>query len=114
MAGLAGAITPATSGRIMITISGDMDNSTSNDGVQVQIRYGTGGAPSSGGNLTGTTVGGAVNMVSNSSSNRIPFTCNAVVTGLTVGTAYWIDLGLAAITGGTARIRDISISVIEL
>jgi hypothetical protein len=98
----------------MIVISGDIDNGTASDGAQVQIRYGTGTAPTNAAILTGTTVGSLIKMVSNNATNRMPFHCNAIVSGLTVGTAYWIDLSLAAITGGTARIRDVSISAIEL
>jgi hypothetical protein len=45
---------------------------------------------------------------------RVPFSLNAIVTGLTLNTAVWVDISLAAITGGTARVRDISISVVEL
>ena len=114
MMGLAGSITPGYSGTIMITISGDIDNNGNNNGAQVQIRYGTGSAPANGAALTGTTAGGLVKFNENNSSIRAPFHCNAIVTGLTVGTAYWIDLSLASISGGTSRIRDISISVVEL
>jgi len=32
------------------------------------------------------------------------FTIVAVVTGLTVGTPIWVDLWLAAVTGGTASV----------
>jgi hypothetical protein len=39
---------------------------------------------------------------------------NALVTGLTLSTTVWVDISLAAITGGTARVRDISISLVEL
>jgi len=114
MMGLAGSIIPGYSGKIMIVISGDIDNGTANDGAQVQVRYGTGTAPTNGAILTGTTVGSLIKMVSSSATNRMPFHCNAIVSGLTVGTTYWIDLSLAAMTGGTARIRDVSISAIEL
>lgn len=114
MMGLAGSITPAYSGIVMITISGDIDNNGNNNGAQVQIRYGTGSAPANGAALTGTATGSLVKFFENNSSIRIPFHCNAIVTGLTVGTAYWIDISLASITGGTSRVRDISISVVEL
>jgi hypothetical protein len=46
-------------------------------------------------------------------AQRLPFSLNAVVTGLTPATAYWIDVGLAAVTGGTAAIKNVSISVVE-
>lgn len=114
MMGLTGSIAPGYSGTIMITISGDMDNNGNNNGVQTQIRYGTGSAPANGAALTGTTAGGLIKFTENNSGIRVPFHCNAIVTGLTVGTTYWIDLSLASITGGTSRVRDISISVVEL
>jgi hypothetical protein len=114
MMGLAGSITPGYSGTIMIIISGDIDNNSNNSGASVQIRYGTGTAPTNGAVLTGTTAGSLIKFNENNSSIRAPFHCNAIVSGLTVGTTYWIDLSLASITSGTARIRDISISVVEL
>lgn len=118
MMGLAGSITPVRSGTILIIISGDIDNNTAGDGAQVQIRYGTGSAPANGNALTGTAVGGLIKVVNVNVSlltvGKTPFSTNAIVTGLTPNTAYWIDAGVAAITGGTARIRDVSISAVEL
>jgi hypothetical protein len=114
MMGLAGSITPAYSGTIMIIISGDIDNSSNNSGAQTQIRYGTGSAPSNGAALTGTTAGGLVKFSENNSSIRTPFHLNSIVTGLATGTTYWIDVSLATISGGNARLRDISISIVEL
>jgi hypothetical protein len=117
MMGLAGSITPSKSGTILIVISGDIDNNTSGDGAQVQIRTGTGAAPANGAALTGTTRGGLVKVLTPTNNAgttaRVPFALNCLITGLTVGTAYWIDISLAAITGGTARVRDISISATE-
>jgi hypothetical protein len=114
MMGLAGAITPGYSGTIMIVISGDVDNGTASRGVITQIKYGTGSAPANGAALTGTAVGSTVQMFQNNSTQRMPIHCNAIVSGLTVGTTYWIDISLASVTGGTSRVRDISISVVEL
>jgi hypothetical protein len=119
MMGLSASITPVLTGKIMIIISGDIDNDTGDDGAQVQIRTGTGTPPINGAALTGTTQGGLVKMsvvVSGGATvvTRVPFSLNAIVTGLTLNTAVWIDLGLAAITAGNARVRDISISVVEL
>jgi hypothetical protein len=119
MMGLSASITPVLTGKIMIIISGDIDNDTGDDGAQVQMRTGTGTPPINGAALTGTTQGGLVKMsvvVSGGATNvtRVPFSLNAIVTGLTLNTAVWIDLDLAAIGGGNARVRDISISVVEL
>lgn len=119
MMGMAGAITPRMTGRILITISGDISNDTADDGAKVQARYGTGTAPTNAAALTGTTCGGLV--VANSTvpgagtlAMRDPFSVQCIATGLTVGTAYWIDAGLAAITGGTATIKNVSITAFEL
>lgn len=114
MMGLAGAITPTVTGKVLITMSGSMLNDTNTDGAKIQIRTGTGAAPANGDALTGTARGNIVSMVNSVAGQRMPFSVNAVVTGLTVGTAYWIDAGLAAITGGTASAKDISISVVEV
>jgi hypothetical protein len=119
MMGLSASITPVVSGKILIIISGDMDNDTGDDGAQVQMRTGTGTPPINGAALTGTTQGGLVKMsvvVSGGATavTRVPFSLNAIQTGLTLNTPYWIDLSLAAIGAGNARVRDVSISVVEL
>ncbi len=122
MMGLAGAITPARSGTLMIIISGDIANSNGANGGKVQIRYGTGTAPANATALTGTAIGGQVNMTNGNATGlgvsysdiKVPFSLNAAVSGLTIGTVYWIDVSLGAVSGGTATIMNISITVIEL
>jgi hypothetical protein len=58
MMGLAGSITPKSTGNVRITITGDAGNSVINDGAQMQVAYGTGAAPANAATATGT-VGGA-------------------------------------------------------
>lgn len=119
MMGIAGAITPVVTGRVFIMISGTLNNTTGDAGAQVQLRTGTGAAPANGAALTGTTRGGPVKGQATSSGATTtplitPFSCNAIVTGLTVGTAIWIDVELAAITAGTATVTGLSLSAYEL
>ncbi len=120
MMGLAGTITPTNSGNVLIIISGDIDNSAAGDGCAVQIRTGTGSVPANGDALTGTARGGLTQFLNPSETlgvlglGRNQFSLNAVVTGLTLGTAVWIDVSLASVTGGNSRIRNISISAIEV
>lgn len=114
MMGLAGSITPSYSGIIMIIISGDMGNNGNKLGAITQIRYGTGSAPTNGAVITGTAAGSQIQMAQNNKAIITPFSCNAIVSGLTIGTIYWIDLSLAPVTGGTASVSDISISIVEL
>ena len=120
MMGLAGSITPANSGKVMIVISGDYENVSGDSGCAAQMYTGTGVAPVNGAVIVGTPRGGLVTMRiiasgSTSSSNRTPFSLNCVITGLIVGTPYWIDISLAR-TGGasTATAANISISAIEI
>jgi hypothetical protein len=118
MMGLAGAITPASTGRVLIIISGNLTNSTATagDGAKAQITYGTGTAPVNGAALTGTAVGNIVSSVLEraTAGDLQAFTCQAVVSGLTIGTALWLDIRLAAIVGGTGQAKNISISAIEI
>jgi hypothetical protein len=115
MMGLAGAITPATTGNILIIISGDIASDTSGDGAKVQLRYGTGSAPTNAAALTGTTCGGLVQDSDASGDGaKVPFSVQCIATDLSTGTAYWLDVELAAVTGGTAAIADISLSAHEL
>lgn len=105
MAGLGAAgfvITPGVTGRIRIVISGQMSNSTINDGVTVDLRYGTGTPPANGDAVTGTLAGISQTATSLVAAQRSGFCLQAIVTGLTVGTAYWIDFSELAVTGGTA------------
>jgi hypothetical protein len=113
MMGVAGAVTPVYTGRVLIMISGDVQSTLSGDGAKFQIRYGTGAAPANAAALTGTAVGGLVNMLAAANNQRVPFSLQAIVTGLTLATAIWIDIGLAAVTGGTAAIKNLSISAVE-
>ena len=119
MMGLAGSITPTNSGKILIIISGDMSNTIKACGAKTQIRYGTGAAPANQAALTGTAVGGAVTMMEPNSTTGVttPFSLSAIVTGLSTGTAYWVDVSLAIVSGTTpnaATIKNVSISIHEL
>jgi hypothetical protein len=114
MMGLAGTITPATSSVISVTICGTTSNASAT-GNQWRIRYGTGGAPANGAALTGTAAGPVqtFTVLSGSANTTYPFSVTANITGLTPGTAYWLDLSLAS-TSGTATIINVGVSAIEI
>lgn len=110
MMGLAGAITPKASGNVLLYLNGDLGNNTAGDGANVNLRYGTGTAPTNGAASTGTTCAGPQKLINNPSTTfRLPFSLTCVATGLTVGTTYWIDAAILATTGGTASIADVAI-----
>ena len=114
MMGLARTITPIRSGKILILISGDVDNATNDRGSLLQIRYGTGTPPANGSALTGTPVGGLVRFFQNNAAIIAPFQLSGIVSDLTIDVSVWVDISLASVTGGTSRVRDISVSIIEI
>lgn len=105
MMGLAGTVTPKTSGTVRITITTTWANDTASDGCSAAARYGTGSAPANGTPDTGTNTGSNGYAMTNPSSGtmRTALTIDGLVTGLTVGTPYWIDAALRAVTGGTCN-----------
>jgi hypothetical protein len=110
MMGLAGSITPATTGKVLFIISGTWNN-TGSVGQNIIMRYGTGTPPANGAAVTGNAIGsnlslGAVLVV-------ISFTNQAIVTGLSVGTAYWFDLAINTVVNGTASVYTIMMSAAE-
>lgn len=118
MMGLAGSVTPTKSGKILIVVSANIANGATGGGAQTQLRYGTGSAPANAAALTGTSIGNIATIVNPLLALLAPgsgnATCSAIVSGLTLNTAYWIDLSLARITSNTATLTNISISIIEL
>jgi len=122
MQGLAGTITPKTTGNVLIIISGtivDPSGTTAGNGIIYQLSYGTGGAPANAAALTGTQVGSTQSWTSPNTviaaDTNVPFSTQAVVTGLTVGTAYWVDLAAKSIaTASSMGVANVSVSVVEL
>ena len=100
MQGLAGTITPTSSGTVLITICGTIMAPTgvaAANGILYQISYGTGTAPINAATLTGTQVGvvqefSLAAAATAAADVNTPFSISYLVTALTIGTAYWIDL----------------------
>lgn len=113
MMGLAGNITPIKSARAVVIVTGEVANNTAGDGAIVRLRTGTGTAPTNGAAATGTQRGQSQIFNSVSAAQISGFTCAFVLTGLTLGTANWIDLSLQAVTGGTATVTNVTITAFE-
>lgn len=121
MQGLAGAITPVLTGAVLITISGTVLASTvaAGDGIEYQISVGTGAAPTNGAALSGTQYGQPQSSKNPATAIAadvaVPFSVQAVVTGLTKATPYWIDLAAKSLgTASSGSLSAVSISAIEL
>jgi len=88
------SVTPASTGRLLI-IACASTNANANPGfAYTQIQYGTGAAPSNGAAVTGTSAGPIIIFSGNNAGQRFTSCSTAVVSGLQIGTAYWIDLAL--------------------
>lgn len=114
MMGLAGSITPRVTGTVLFTVSGQMANTTVNDGATVDLRTGTGAAPTNGTAVTGTQRGVSQTMTSLTAAQRSGFSISFPVTGLTLGTAVWYDVSLLAVTAGTANVFGVTASAVEV
>lgn len=117
MMGLAGAITPATTGRIRFAITGNLSNSGTSigNGCKAQLYFGTGSAPANAAAITGTVSGAQLTSVNESTtaSTKQPVSLEYIVSGLTLGTAYWFDAAIAAITAGTASLSNVTMTAME-
>lgn len=109
----ASIITPTKTGRVVFTANCQMANNTVNDGVTVDLRTSTGTGPANAAAVTGTLRGLAQTKTSLVAADRGAFGVSVVVTGLTIGQAYWADLSVLAVTGGTASVTGVTISALE-
>ena len=115
MNGVGGSITPTTSGRVLILMSGAANNDTANDGCAWKIYVGTGKAPANGDQATGEPISANLGtMTSPSPVLNLPFTAIGYASALTVGTPYWIDLGFSTlVTGGKCALIHVAWVAIE-
>ncbi len=121
MQGLAASITPTVTGVVDITVSGYIACGTltaAGDGIYAAIMHGTGTAPSNGHALTGTMVSGffeyMIPATAVSVDTVVPFSTTYIVPGLTVGTAYWIDLQAAYVGATGCNLQAVNVTAREL
>ena len=113
MAGLGLQITPVNSGTVEVWLTGSVRNNTAGSGANMQFVYGTGTPPANGAASTGTAIGTGIQSVAVGGTNTTPFTLLAAITGLTLGTQYWIDLRFRALTSGTATMQQLDMRATE-
>lgn len=116
MAGLGGSFT-TRSGRFAICMSGNLDNTTVNDGSKVQISFGTTvPVPTLNAPLQGTQVG-PIQQLSQTAlpaATITPYGACWVVTGQTKNTTFWTDVAYGAITGGQAVLTQASVIAYDI
>lgn len=110
-------ITPSSSGKVFVTIIGNMVNSVAGGGVAAGAAYGTGVAPANGGpNNTGTSFTGAIFRTGAAwgANQATPFAMSGALSGLTPGTPIWVDIAIQAMSGGTAALTGLSFAAFTL
>jgi hypothetical protein len=77
--------------------------------------YGTGAKPSNGTPATGTIIGGVSMANCTAADMYFPLGLSAVITGLTLGTAYWLDIcGCSAGNGaGSVTLMNVAFAAHE-
>jgi hypothetical protein len=108
------AITPTKSSRLLVSVYGQIGSTIANDGASYQFRYGTGTAPINGAAATGTLLGSSPGVIATVNNQEYPFNLTLTITGLTPGTAYWMDLGVAATLGGTTKLNNLTCTATEI
>ena len=108
-------LTPQVTGRILVILAMRLANNTASDGVSARMRFGTGTPPANGAAPAGTVIGAGPALVNNANTAAlaVPINLVGVMTGLTPGVAYWLDVILAAVTGGTASLVGIQAQFLE-
>lgn len=107
------AINPQVTGRVLLTMTGSVQNNTAGAGGQVQLRYGTGAAPANGAAATGTATIPFQTAYVPIAGSYAPLCLVAIITGLTLGTTYWLDATQRAVGGGTFNLSNVAIAVME-
>ena len=85
----------------MVNFTGLCNSATLADVVTCVLSYGTSTAPSNGGALAGTQIGSVNAFTQAVATDVMSFSLTAVITGLSAGTAYWLDLAVGS-SGGHA------------
>lgn len=108
-------ITPSHTGNLVALVRGNMGNNTASDYAEIQLAYGTGVAPVNGAAATGTAIGALLRYAGNANTAGVfvPYVSFGYVTGLTLATAYWLDINLKSVIGGTSSINSNDLLLLE-
>jgi hypothetical protein len=121
MGGMGAQITPARSGNVMAVLTGYLTTSavTINEGIILQLAYGTGSAPAYQAAAAGTVFGKAVDYANaiawtTAADSKQPVTVQGLVTGLTIGTTIWVDFQMEGITAEDVSLNNAVLTLVEI
>jgi hypothetical protein len=106
-------ITPTQTGRVEFTITGQLVQNTTGDGVTYKLAFGTGTAPANAAAASGTVISATPVWTALTGQLTSQFAVTSIATGLTLNTAVWYDLQVADVTGGTAAITNVDCTAAE-
>lgn len=104
-------ITPKYSSRVWVEATAVIAE-TATTSFTVALRFGTGTGPSQGAAATGTQIGTQA-FVNGAATMSVPAKVGGIITGLTPGTAIWID-GLVTFTPGDGSISNVGCRAHEI
>ena len=104
MVGQGAYFTPGSSGKVMFIITGTAFTNTATQAAQLIPRYGTGTAPGANAAVAGTAATRARFVNSYTAFAEVGFAFAGIISGLTVGVTYWIDLAMGMASSGTATV----------
>jgi hypothetical protein len=112
---------PRVSGNFLCVIGGQFSFNDTSSYCTLYLRYGLGSPPASNAPLQGNLFYGSQGAVSlqqnpHNAGATSAFIMNGLITGLTLGSTYWVDLGFenAAGSGSTLTISQATISIMEI
>jgi hypothetical protein len=106
-------ITPVATGRVVFTITGNLNQTVNTDAINYKMAYGTGTAPANAAAATGTLITAAQGAFVPAGGIG-SFSVTGRATGLTLTTAVWYDLQINESIGGTASVTNITCTAFEI
>ncbi|GAA1909503.1 hypothetical protein GCM10009737_08480 [Nocardioides lentus] len=120
MAGLAVPFTPKVggTGKVLVMVTGTAGTQTGASIASVSARYGTGTAPANGAAAAGASTPSGEKQCRAPAAATTPATPFAIidtVTGLTAGTAYWLDLSYKTANAANAAVLGtLSVQIVDV
>lgn len=122
MQGLNGTLTPAIGTQALVIINAYCTGTATlaNDGIAIQVSFGTGAHPTTNAALSGSQAGSVIQFrvgttLTAAADLNAPISVAAVLTGLTVGTTYWVDLAAKALLNASSiALNNVCICITEL
>jgi len=111
MAGIGVTFTSTANTRGLFLFGTNVEMTTGGGTATIAVYMGTGTPPALGAPITGTQVSGISVIAINEFTD---ITLSDILTGLTLGTTYWLDIGVQAITGGSLVLNNNRAQVIGL